>query len=237
MLRVFSIKLKLKRENIVIGEYRSMGKKRIKELARKVILRIFRMSTGRKGIYGKIGSHNRFTKGVFISEFAILGMNNYFGPYTMINHAIVGNYCSIGPNVKIGQALHSISYITTYQKISSELIGHSLRTKPAIIGSDVWCGANVVIMQGIKVGDGAVIGANAVVTHDIPDYGIAVGIPAKVIKYRFSPEVIEVIKTSRWFYYDINIAKKIVKSLEKSVVEKHNFVKDLSVSELHYIKF
>lgn len=176
------------------------------DILRKALHRIIRIMVGKRGIYGNIKSGNKFTKGVFVSEFASIGMNNYFGPFTMINNAEIGNYCSIGPGVKIRQANHSMSYITTYQQISSKLVGYSLNTTPSIIGNDVWCGANVVIMQGVKIGDGAVIGANAVVTQDVPDYGIAVGVPAKVIKYRFEQATIEVIKRSNWFYYDIKKA-------------------------------
>lgn len=199
---------------------------------RKAIYRIFRIVIGKKGIYGKIKKGNKFTTGVFVSESACIGMNNYFGPYTMINNSIIGNYCSVGPGVKMGQANHSMSYITTYQKISSELIGHSLNTTPAVIGSDVWCGANVVIMQGVKIGDGAIIGANAVVTHDIPDYGIAVGVPAKVIRYRFDPTTINIIKESNWFYYDLCEAKEIVKSLESELKKKDVFGENSHVFDL-----
>ncbi len=185
------------------------------KLIQKVVFRLFRIFTGRRSIYGKLGRYNRFTKGVFIEESAIIGNNNYFGPYTMINNAIIKNYCSIGPGVKIGQGDHSKDYITTYQKISAKLINHSLNTSPAIIGNDVWCGANVVIMQGVTIGDGAIIGANAVVTRDIPDYAIAVGIPAKVTRYRFSPEIIRIIKNSKWFDNDIIEAEKTIKTLEE----------------------
>lgn len=187
------------------------------KLLSKAIFRIIRILTGKLGVYGKIGEGNKFTKCVFVSEEATIGNNNYIGPYSMLNNAIIGNYCSIGPGVKIGQGNHSKEYITTYQKISGELAGHSLSTSPAVIGSDVWCGANVVILQGVRIGDGAVIGANAVVSHDIPDYSIAVGIPAKVIKYRFSQEIIEVIKNSKWFDYDLDKAKKVIKSLEEYI--------------------
>lgn len=186
-------------------------------IIKKVSFRIFRIITFRKGIYGKIGRGNRFTKSVFINECAQIGNYNYFGPYSMINNAIIGNYCSIAPNVKIGQGVHSIEYITTYQKISSKAIGHSLDKKPSVIGNDVWCGANVVIMQGVNIGDGAVIGANAVVTHDIPDYAVAVGVPAKVIKFRFSSEKIEAIKNSNWYKYDLNDVFEIIKSLDKTI--------------------
>lgn len=185
---------------------------------KKAVHRIARIIVCKKGIYGKIeGKGNKFTKGVFIEEEACIGKYNYFGPYTMINNAIIKNYCSIGPGVKVGQGKHSIDYITTYQKISGSLTGHSLDTKPTIIGNDVWCGANAVIMQGVEIGDGAVIGANAVVTHDIPAYGIAVGVPAKVIKFRFEEEKIRTIKNSKWYEYDIEEAKRIIKSLDGKI--------------------
>ena len=67
------------------------------------------------------------------------------------------------------------------------------------IGSDVWIGSGVVITRGIIIGDGAVVGANAVVTKDIPPYAIAVGTPAKIIKYRFVPEVIELMLKVKWW--------------------------------------
>lgn len=187
-------------------------------LLKKALFRISRIVRGKKGIYGEIrGKGNKFDTGVYIEEVASIGSDNYFGPYTMINNARIGNFCSIGPGVKIGQGSHSLSYFTTYQKISGDLIGHSLKSTPAEIGNDVWCGANVVIMQGVNIGDGAVLGANAVVTHDIPDYAVAVGIPAKVIKYRFDPDTIKVIKESNWYNNDINQAKNVLKSLENKI--------------------
>lgn len=188
---------------------------------KKVIHRIIRITLCKKGIYGTIqGKGNTFSKGVFVEEGACIGKNNYFGPYTMINNALIKNYCSIGPGVKIGQGMHSVNYITTYQKISRSLINHSLDRKPAVIGNDVWCGANVVIMQGVEIGDGAVIGANAVVTKDIPPYAIAVGIPAKVIKFRFKEEQIKKIQNSKWYEYNIKESKEVIKNLEEEILDK-----------------
>ena len=131
----------------------------------------------------------------------------------MINNAQIGNYCSIAPGVKLGQAEHKYIF-TTAQVLSRDLINHSLNKEKAIIGNDVWLGANVVVLQGVKVGTGAIIGANAVVTKDIPEYAIAVGTPARVLKYRFSEEVITSIKKTSWFNQDVNNAKN-VKELQK----------------------
>lgn len=186
-------------------------------LFKKITLRIFRILIWKKGIYGKIGTGNKFTRGVFMEEASTIGNFNYLGPYSMINHAIIQNYCSIGPGVKIGQGVHSKDYITTYQPLSHSLTGYSLKTSPAKIGSDVWCGANVVIMQGVKIGNGAIIGANAVVTSDIPEYAIAVGIPARVIKYRFDSHTIKAINDSQWFESDLETSKEKIKQLEKLI--------------------
>jgi acetyltransferase-like isoleucine patch superfamily enzyme len=68
-----------------------------------------------------------------------------------------------------------------------------------IIGSDVWIGANVTILDGIKIGCGAIVAAGAAVTKDIPDYAIVGGVPAKIIKYRFSKEEIELLLSLKWW--------------------------------------
>lgn len=188
---------------------------------KKIVFRVYRIMTLKKGIYCDItGKGNKFTKAVFIEEGAKIGKQNYFGPYTMINNAVIGNYCSFAPNVKIGQGKHSIDHVTTYQKISSRVIGYRLNTKPTIIGSDIWCGANVVIMQDVKIGNGAVIGANSVVTKDVPDYAIVVGSPAKILRYRHSKEIINLLLESNW--YDLDLEQAIIKvaELEKIIANK-----------------
>ncbi len=72
----------------------------------------------------------------------------------------------------------------------------------------MWIGANSVIMPSITIGNGAVVGAGAVVTKDVPDYAIVAGVPAKVIKYRFSKEIIEKLLELKWWNLDPNIIKK-----------------------------
>lgn len=186
-------------------------------MLRRVLRKLYRRITYRNRVYGVIGKGNRFSFGVYVHESAVIGKNNYIGPYTMINNATIGNYCSIAPSVKIGQANHSKDYITTYNNISSKLIGFTMYEKPALIENDVWIGANAVIMQGVKVGNGVVIGANAVVNTDIPPYAIAVGIPAKVVKFRFTKENIAIIEDSKWFHYDLAKAKHTVLTLHKQL--------------------
>jgi len=76
------------------------------------------------------------------------------------------------------------------------------------IGNDVWVGRNAMILPSVKkIGDGAVIGAGAVVTRDVPDFAVVAGNPAVVIKYRFRPETIHKIKQSKWWDKDIEELK------------------------------
>lgn len=178
-----------------------------------IIFKIYRILKYRHKVFGEIGKHNKFNTAAYVHSDAQIGNYNYIGPYAMINNAIIGNYCSIAPSVKIGQGEHSIQYITTFNIISKKLINFNLHHSPSIIGNDVWIGANAVVLQGVKIGHGAVIGANAVVTKDIPDFAIAVGVPAKIKKYRFSPEKIKLISDTQWWDYDIENAEEIIKNI------------------------
>lgn len=86
-----------------------------------------------------------------------------------------------------------------------------------IIGNDVWIGTNAIILKGVNVGTGAVIGAGTIVTKDVPPYSVVVGVPGKVIKYRFDSSTIDKLLSSKWWernlrslqhlsYDDINLA-------------------------------
>lgn len=78
-----------------------------------------------------------------------------------------------------------------------------------IIGNDVWIGQGVTIIKkhGIRIGNGAVIGAGTLVTKDVPDYAIVVGTPARIIKYRFKPEVIEELIKIQWWDFPFDVIK------------------------------
>lgn len=71
--------------------------------------------------------------------------------------------------------------------------------RPVTIGNDVWIGANVVILPGVSIGDGAIIAAGAVVTKDVEDYAIVGGVPAKLIKYRFTEDQIHKLQQIKWW--------------------------------------
>ena len=107
------------------------------------------------------------------------------------NGVVIGRHCMItikdtlviGDNTIIGGYVQIIDHNHSYSK--NDLIkNQNAKIKNVNIGSDVWIGAGAKILCGVNVGKGAVIGANAVVTKDVPDYAIVGGVPAKVINYR-----------------------------------------------------
>ncbi len=97
------------------------------------------------------------------------------------NKIIIGNYCMLAENVTIRDQDHAFSGITKPTRFQ----GYT--TTPVVLEDDVWVGAGVTILRGVRIGKGCVIGANSVVNKSIPPYSIAAGVPAKVIKKRTTP--------------------------------------------------
>lgn len=123
-----------------------------------------------------------------------------------LNPVSIGRYCSLAPNVAIWEASHQPHRISTYF-VLSEFLGESFKSDvtsrgPVTIGNDVWVGTRALILSGVEIGDGAIIGAGAVVTRDIPAYAVAVGSPARVVKYRFPSEIRERLLDLRWWLWE-----------------------------------
>ncbi|MDN7134538.1 CatB-related O-acetyltransferase [Pseudidiomarina sp. 1ASP75-5] len=139
-----------------------------------------------------------------------MGKHSFIGYDCEIFNADIGSFVSIANNVKCGGGMHPLSWVSTspafYQGRDSIRKKFSLfpRNEPlrSIIGTDVWLGSNVLIKQGISVGIGAVVGMGSVVTKDVPPYAVVAGNPAKVIKYRFSKDIIEELLQSQWWDLD-----------------------------------
>ncbi|MEH2155520.1 CatB-related O-acetyltransferase [Nostoc sp.] len=133
----------------------------------------------------------------------------------------IGKFCSLAKNVTIfGGGEHHITRATTYpfrlffphsQTQFAERRGEVRYKGNTSIGNDVWIGYNATILSGVRIGNGAVIGSQAVVASDIPDYAVAVGNPARVIRSRFRPKTIEYLLKLRWWDWD---TKKVVANLE-----------------------
>jgi len=127
----------------------------------------------------------------------------------------IGKFCSIASGAKIlGGGNHKIYRVTSYPLKHVLLYDMKRRTDdcseakgPIIIGNDVWIGAYSIILSGVKIGDGAVVGAGAVVSKDVPPYAIVAGNPAKIIRYRFSESQIEELLLIKWWDWDIEKIK------------------------------
>lgn len=147
----------------------------------------------------------------FISDPRQFVQNNVLYHYP-INHErlIIGKFCSIACGVKFlfNCANHTLKSLSTYTfslfyedwELEKSNVASAWDNKgDIVIGNDVWIGFEAVILAGVKIGDGAIIGTRAVVTKDVPPYSIVGGIPAKVIRKRYSPDIIELLLSLRWW--------------------------------------
>ena len=117
----------------------------------------------------------------------------------------VGAFCSIAVDVTIFLGgNHRVDWITTYpfpvmRESAKNIPGHPATKGDVIIGNDVWIGASATILSGVRIGNGAVIGACSVVTKDVPAYGIVAGNPAKFIRPRFNESEIATLEEIAWW--------------------------------------
>lgn len=108
----------------------------------------------------------------------IIGNNFYLNAHChLLGEITFGNDVMIGPKTIIWGRDHGMG-------LESSMNTQPHTSEPITIGNDIWIGANVIILKGVKIGDGAVIGAGSIVTKDIPEKAIVVGNPAKIVKYR-----------------------------------------------------
>jgi acetyltransferase-like isoleucine patch superfamily enzyme len=123
------------------------------------------------------------------------------------NVASIGRYCSIARNVTIGQnrKSHPLDGLSTHTGLAALRQRHTGATeahepvRQTVIGHDVWIGMDVLILEGVTIGTGAVIGAQSLVTRDVPPYAIVTGSPAKVLRYRFDQPIIDGLLASQWW--------------------------------------
>jgi len=156
--------------------------------------------------------------------------SGYMGRGTYIAHnshiyGKIGRYCSIASRCNIIQGVHPYTYpyVSTSPMFVSPMKqnGHTFTNEckldelryvyknyPIVIGNDCWIGEGVSIIGGVKIGDGAVILAGAVVTKDVPPYAIVGGIPAQIIKYRYSEQDINFLLNFQWWNKDTEWLKK-----------------------------
>lgn len=140
---------------------------------------------------------------------------------------IIGKFCAIASNVKfiMNGANHPLNYFTTYPFAifgdgwENTMSVEGTSKGDTIIGNDVWLGYNALIMPGVKIGDGAIIGANSVVTKDVEPYTIVGGNPAKLIRKRFADDVINLLLKLKWWDWSIEKITENIPLLASNDIE------------------
>lgn len=165
----------------------------------------------------EVSKKAKIYRGVILNHSKI-GDYTYIAPKTRVVYTEIGKFCSIAEGSFIGLPAHPISlissspiFISPINALGMKWVENSIKFsehKEVKIGNDVWIGAKTMILGGITVGDGAIIGAGAVVTKDVPPYAIIGGVPAKLIRYRFEKNVVEDLLKSKWW----NLSEENIKS-------------------------
>ena len=144
----------------------------------------------------------------------------------------IGNYCSIADKINIiAGGEHDKYWVSTYPfldrwNLETLLYKKVARYKGNIsIGHDVWIANNVTILSGVNIASGAILGANSVVTKNVPPYAIVAGNPANIIRYRFDLQTIEALLQIQWWLWD---EQKIREELLPYIDDIQTFLKNRS---------
>lgn len=137
----------------------------------------------------------------------------------------VGAYCSFarGSQVFLGGG-HRIDWVTTFPFSAlnarfANIEGHPISRGDVSIGNDVWLGREAMVLSGVTIGHGAVIGARALVTRDVPPYAIVAGNPAVLIRHRFDPEIVRRLLAVAWWSWPIERIEAAMPLLLTSDIE------------------
>lgn len=176
-----------------------------KYLLPKLIVKL--MPSARKSV--SVGDHSRIMPGGNFS-YVTFGRYSYCGYFCRMVHCDIGSFCSIADKVTIGGAAHPLSHVSTSPVFHSGrnvtgrvFFAHEFKVNSKTeIGNDVWVGIGAIILSGVKIGDGAAIGAGSVVTKDVPPYEVWAGNPAKFIRKRFSDQNVKALLRIQWWNWD-----------------------------------
>ena len=174
-----------------------------------------RLDSGVRGLRGQVKL--TLERDVKLHNVKVFSSDLHIGAFTDIvsntelrDVGRIGRYCSVGTNCVIGQNRHShpLDWLSTSgavigkrQAVAPSPSAH-LQVTPTLIGHDVWIGRDTMIMEGVTIGTGAVVGAQSLVTRDVPPYAVVAGSPAKILRYRFDEPLREQLLASRWWELD-----------------------------------
>ncbi len=146
------------------------------------------------------------------SRLEVGAMTYIRGECGLWNISRIGRFCSIGNGVLMGhdRAGHPLDWVSTHPfSHVDERFPYHTAIEPTTIGHDVWIGRDAMVLEGVTVGTGAVIAARSVVTKDVPAYAIVAGMPAKIIRYRHPPQLIEGLLDSEWWRWPVEQLRKL----------------------------
>jgi acetyltransferase-like isoleucine patch superfamily enzyme len=166
---------------------------------------------------------------VIVSDFVSLKgktsiRHSQVGAYTyfadcMISNTSIGSFCSIGPGVIIGGlGRHPVNMISTHPAFYSLLMqagttfsddNYFEELKQTKVGHDVWVGANVTVLDGVVIGNGAIVAAGSVIVKEVPPYAIVGGVPGKLIRFRFSQSEVELLEATGWWHFPPELLIKL----------------------------
>lgn len=167
----------------------------------------------------KLGLECSIGEGVVVGDGVEIGDYSYVNRGSMIGSGKIGRFCSIAYGCQIGMQQHPLHRISTSSRLygARSILNSRLKTNefpnPPVIGHDVWIGSNACIMQGVEIGNGAVIAAGAVVTKNVGPYEIVAGVPARPIRKRFDDETIRFLLEWQWWNLPIEKLREYDKVL------------------------
>ncbi|MFK8037696.1 MAG: CatB-related O-acetyltransferase [Crocinitomicaceae bacterium] len=194
-------------------------------LGYKIKNKKLRIGFRNKILNSQFGVHNTLGDMVSIQN-SSLGDYSYISYETTLRHAAIGKFCSIGPRCQIGLGKHpTTGFLSTHPLFFSKKppTAFSLlkedkfnEIEPITIGHDVWIGANVLIMDGVSIGNGAIIAAGSIVTKNVASFSIVKGAPAEHYKFRFTSKEIESIIDDPWWNKDLKWLRENVNTFQIS---------------------
>ena len=154
------------------------------------------------GIYNEVGARTKVAESSF-------GDYSYVVNDSDIIYTTIGKFCSIAAHTRINPGNHPLQRVAlshfTYRSSSYNLGQDDAsffdwrRSFRCEFGHDVWIGHGAIVLPGVNIGTGAAVGAGAVVTKDVPPFAIVVGNPARILRYRFTPEIIAALHRIAWW--------------------------------------
>lgn len=184
-----------------------------------------------KSPYIRLGAGAKIIKSNIIDHLTIdtdscinkCDIGQYFGLgcFSYVANTEIGRYCTFGARVSIGAfshptnwlSIHEFQYRDTANIYGSSILDGGVNIAPpnatTNIGCDVWIGDNACVRAGVSLGHGAIVGLGAVVVTDVPPYAIVVGNPARILRYRFSKEIIASLVRLQWWELEMTYLKGI----------------------------